>query len=89
MADFCIECGMYVGQGCTCDTDFVTQLKNELDGYTEAFKQEQIWRRDLQSTLNKIKILVEKSHSRISIGSEHCNIGNELKEILDTHEGNT
>ena len=29
---------------------------------------------------------VEKNHNRISIGSEHCNVGNELKEILAKHE---
>ena len=29
---------------------------------------------------------LEKNHNRISIGSEHCNVGNELKEILAKHE---
>ena len=63
------------------------KLKEELVGFKHGHSGLLKVTEQLKDTLDAIKIVVEKSHGRLSIGSEHCDIGLELKKIIDRHEG--
>ena len=93
MADFCIECGMYVGQGCTCDTDFVTQLKKELETWKttvitqhKVFEEQENQILQIKSTLDEIKKIDEEltrtAYGYWTIESLH----KAIKKALAKHE---